>query len=123
MKVKSIVALMALLIASLMVGTAAAQDNGVSWGSLSDGQREVLGQLQDSWDDLTPERQQRLSKGAERWSGMSPRERKEARKRFSSWRELSDERRDQIRERAQVFRICRQTRSAEFAKTIAVITR
>ena len=71
MKVKFIAALMALLIASLMAGTAVAQDNGVSWGSLSDGQREMLGQLQ---DNVALDHQSRVIEGnaVERLKGVAP---------------------------------------------------
>lgn len=100
MKVKSIVVMVLLLLG----GASLAQDEGVSWNELTDGQREVLGQLEASWDSLPVERQLRLSRGAERWAGMSDAERGQARERFTAWRQLSDERREQIRERAQVFR-------------------
>jgi hypothetical protein len=73
MKVRAIAAMAALLLFS----TAFAQDEPISWDSLSEGQREVLGQLQESWDGLPAERQLRLARGAERWEGMTPRQRKE----------------------------------------------
>ena len=62
MRARSIVASVALLV----FGTAIAQDEGVSWQDLSDGQREVLSQLEAGCDDLPPGRQQRLALGAER---------------------------------------------------------
>ena len=105
MKVKSTVAKAAIAVTALLLfGAALAQSDGVSWDSLSDGQREVLSQLEGSWDTLPAERQQRLVKGAERWAGMSRKDRRAARDRFRSWRELDAERREQIRERAQLFR-------------------
>ncbi len=105
MKVNSLLARSAVAIAALlMFGLAAAQDDGISWDELSDGQREILSQLESSWDTLPAERQRRLSTGAKRWAGMSRQERQQARGRFQSWRELSDERRELISERAQIFR-------------------
>ena len=53
MKVRSIVAMVALL----AFGGAFAQDSGISWESLSDGQREVLSPLEARWDSLPPARQ------------------------------------------------------------------
>ncbi len=105
MKVKSKVARATVAIAALLIfGSAFAQTDGVSWGDLSDGQREVLGQFEGSWDTLPAERRERLSKGAERWAGMSRDERRSARDRFRSWQDLPADRRDQIRERAQLFK-------------------
>ena len=47
---------------------AVADNHGVSWESLSEGQREVLGQFADTWDRFPEERQARLARGAERWA-------------------------------------------------------
>jgi len=67
MKAKWIAAMVCLL----MFGTAVADNHGVSWESLSEGQREVLGQFADTWDRFPEERQARLARGAARWAGMT----------------------------------------------------
>ena len=90
MKVKWIVSISASLIL-LLSGVTLAQDEHISWDSLSEEQQRVLGPFGESWDTFTAERQARLSAGAERWAGMSRRERNAAKDRFQSWRQLPDE--------------------------------
>ena len=94
---------LATMVALLFFSAALAQENGISWSSLSDDQQEILSRLEQTWDTLPAERQARLSKGAARWAGMSRQQRSEARERFRTWRKLPAERREQIRERAQIF--------------------
>ncbi|MFQ6006009.1 MAG: DUF3106 domain-containing protein, partial [Woeseia sp.] len=94
------------IFASLLLvisGASMAQDENISWDSLSEEQQRVLGPIADSWDTLVPERQARLSAGAQRWAGMSRRERAAAQKRFQAWRSLTDEQRDVIRSRYRDF--------------------
>ncbi|MDH3481612.1 MAG: DUF3106 domain-containing protein, partial [Gammaproteobacteria bacterium] len=92
MNVKTNVGTIVAFTAMLIFSTAVAQDEGISWDSLSDGQREVLSQLEESWDTLPAERRLRLFRGAERWDKMSRQQRKEARERFRAWRDLADDR-------------------------------
>ena len=56
MKVKTIVAIMALLFFS----TAIADKHGIGWQDLSEGQRAVLNQFADSWDSLPARRESML---------------------------------------------------------------
>ena len=58
MKVKWIVTLVCLL----MFGVATADDHGVSWESLNEGQQQMLSQFADSWNSLPAERQARLAR-------------------------------------------------------------
>ena len=55
MKAKTIVTITALL----FVGIAMADQHGIGWQDLSDGQRAVLSQFADSWDSLPADRQMR----------------------------------------------------------------
>ena len=68
--------LIVMMVAALLCGSAFAESP--TWDELSDEQRTVLSQFQDSWDQLPEERRKRLAKGAARWGSMSPRERRQA---------------------------------------------
>lgn len=98
MKARLIVAI------SVLLMCAAAVADGVTWSQLSDEQRVVLRQFEQTFDSMPADRRERLSRGAERFATMTPAERRQSRDRFMKWRELSDERRALIRERAEIFR-------------------
>jgi hypothetical protein len=75
----------------------------VPWSSLSAGQQQLLGHLQNRWETLPPARQQALANGATRWLSMSPEERAGARARFQAWQRLPPDQRVLIRRRWQQF--------------------
>jgi hypothetical protein len=97
MKARLVLATLALICSGVVMAEAP------TWAELSEQQRVVLGQFEQSWDSLPAERRVRLSRGAERWSTMSRKEREHAKSRFKDWRGLPAERRAQIRQRAELF--------------------
>ena len=72
MKARLIVAI------SVLLMSAAAVADGITWDQLSDEQRVVLRQFEDNFDDMPAERRERLSKGAERYATMTPQQREQA---------------------------------------------
>ena len=64
MKIRFILAIVALLAVSIAVADDEGSGNSVAWDSLSEDQQEVLGRFEVDWSGLTVERQERLASGA-----------------------------------------------------------
>ena len=72
MKVRTILAIMALLAMSGAFADERDSTNSVAWDSLSEQQQQVLSPFVVDWGGMRADRQQRLARGADRWLGMSP---------------------------------------------------
>ncbi len=104
MKVRTILAITALLAISGAVADERDSKSSVAWDSLSEQQQQVLSPFVVDWGGMRAERQQWLARGADRCLGMSPDERDGAHMRFAHWQQLPDGRRDRIRTQYQRYR-------------------
>ena len=95
---KTIKSLTAALLAATLIHSGSAGAAGVSWESLDERQRQVLGPLQEHWDEMGPEQRQKAQQRFERWQALTPEQRRQIRKRYERFIELSPKERARMQQ-------------------------